>query len=70
MGGTKKPVTEVSLSEIKVVSPLGIVMNSVKKRLILDLGYVKFLHVPKFKYEDIHIARDIFMLGDWFFKFN
>lgn len=42
-------IREVSLSEIKVVSPLGIVMNSVKKRLILDLGYVKFLHVPKFK---------------------
>jgi len=61
-------IREVSLSEIKVVSPLGIVMNSVKKRLILEHGYVKFLHVPKFKYEEICIARDIFMLGDWFFN--
>ena len=25
----------------------------------------KFLRIPKFKYEDIRMARDIFMLGDW-----
>lgn len=64
-------IREVSLSETEVVSPLGVVTNSVKKRLILDLRYVnKFLRIPKFKYEDIRTARDIFMLGDWFFKFD
>ena len=48
-----------------------VVTNSLKKRLILDLRYVNnFLCIPKFKYEDIRTARDIFMLGDWFFKFN
>ena len=64
-------IREVSLSETEVVSPLGVVTNSVKKRLILDLRYVNnFLRIPKFKYEDIRTARDIFMLGDWFFKFD
>ena len=64
-------ITEVSHSEVHVLSPLGVVKNSVKKRLILDLRYVNnFLHVPKFKYEDIRTARDIFSLGNWFFKFD
>ena len=30
-------IREVSLSETEVVSPFGVVINSVKKRLILDL---------------------------------
>ena len=64
-------VTEVNRADIHVVSPLGVVKNSVKKRLILDLRFVnKYLRIPKFKYEDISTARDIFALGDWFFKFD
>ena len=64
-------IREVSLSETEVVSPLGVVTNSVKKRQILDLRYVNnFLRIPKFKFENIQTARDIFMLGDWFFKFD
>ena len=47
-------ITEVSRSDACVVSPLGVVKNSVKKRLILDLRYLnKFLRIPNFKYEDI-----------------
>ena len=43
-------ITEANLSEVHVVSPLGVVKNSVKKRLILDLRYVNhFLRIPKFK---------------------
>ena len=39
--------------------------------MILDLRYVnKYLRIPKFKYEDIRTVRDIFSIGDWFFKFN
>ena len=50
---------------------MGVVTESVNKRLILDLRYVdKFLCILKFKYEDIRMARDIFMLGEWFFKFD
>lgn len=64
-------VTEVDCADIHIVSPLGVVKNSVKKRLILDLRFVnKYLRIPKFKYEDIRTARDIFALGDWFFKFD
>ena len=57
-------VMEVSHSDVHVLNPLGVVKNSVKKRLILDLRYVNnFLRVPKFKYENIRTARDIFSLG-------
>ena len=64
-------ITEANLSEVHVVSPLGVVKNSVKKRLILDLTYVThFLRIPKFKYEDIRTTRDIFTPGDWFFRFD
>ena len=44
----------VSLSETEVVSPVGVVTNSVKKRLFLDLRYANnFLRILKFKYGDI-----------------
>lgn len=63
-------VIEASRSDIHVVSHLGVVKNTVK-RLILDLRYVNsFLRVSKFKYEDIRTVRDLFKLGDWFFKFD
>ena len=64
-------VTETNRSDVHVISPLGVVRNGSKKRLILDLRYVNnYLRIPKFKYEDIRTGRDIFSLGDWFFKFD
>jgi len=62
-------VIEVSQSEVQVISPLGVVKNSSKKRSILDLRYVnKYLRISK--YEGIRTMLDIFFLGDWFFKIN
>lgn len=64
-------VIEVNQSEVQVISPLGVVKNSSKKRLILDLRYVnKYFRISKFKYEDIQTMHDIFSLGDWFFKLD
>ena len=64
-------VKEVSRKEALVVSPLGVVSNSVKKRLILDLRFVNsFLKSYRFKYEDLRTLRDIFQAGDWFVKFD
>ena len=64
-------VTETNRSDVHVISPLGVVKNGTRKRLILDLRYVnKCLRIPKFKYEDIRTVTDIFLLGDWFFKFD
>ena len=65
-------IVEVNKSELVVCSPLGVVCNaSGKLRLIVDLRYVnKHLRVTKFKYEDIRTACDLFMTGDWFFKFD
>ena len=64
-------VTETNRSDVHVISPLGVVRNGSKKRLILDLRYVNnYLRIPKFKYEDIRTVHDIFSLGDWFFKFD
>ena len=61
-------VTEVNCADIHIYSPLVVVKNSVKKRLILHLRFVnKYLRIPKFKYEE---ARDILALSDWFFKFD
>ena len=64
-------VIETNHSDVHVISPLGVVNNGSKKRMILDLRYVnKYLRIPKFKYEDIRTVRDIFSIGDWFFKFD
>lgn len=64
-------VTETNRSNVHVISPLGVVRNGSKKRLILDLWYVnKYLQIPKIKYEDIWTVCDIFSLGDWFSKFD
>ena len=64
-------VIEVNQSEVQVISPLGVVKNSSKKPLILDLRYVnKYFRISKFKYEDIQTMHDIFSLGDWFFKLD
>ena len=64
-------IREVRRSETHVISPLSVVHNSSKPRLILDLSYLnQFISVPKFKYEDIRCVRDLFEKGDYFFKFD
>ena len=62
-------VKEISRNDAHVISPLSVVDNGSKLRLILDLSYLnKFLSVPKFRYEDIRTIRDLFRKGYYFFK--
>ena len=64
-------IREVSKSEACIISPLGVVSNTDKNRLILDLRFVNsLLKSYRFKYEDLRTFRDIFQSGDWFFKFD
>ena len=65
-------LVEVGELDISVCSPLSVAKNSSgKQRLILDLRFINsHLRVPKFKYEDIRTASDLFQQGDWFFKFD
>ena len=65
-------LVEVSPTDLRVCSPLGVAMNSSGKlRLTVDLRYVnQHLRSCKFKYEDIRTAADLFQQGDWFFKFD
>ena len=64
-------VREVDLSEVHTLNPLCVADNGEKLRLILDLRYInKFLQVPKFKCEDIRLIKDLFNIGDFFFKFH
>ena len=47
-------VKEIRKDEAHVISPLNVVDNGSKLRLILDLSYLnKFLSVPKFRKEGI-----------------
>ena len=60
-------VKEISRNDVHVISPLSVVDNGSKLRLILDLSYLnKFLSVPKSRYEDIREIRDLFRKGDYF----
>lgn len=65
-------IAEVERDDLMVCNPLGVVRNSAHKpQLIVDLHYVnKHLRSCKFKYEDIRTAEDLFLKGDWFFKFD
>ena len=64
-------IREIAKEEAHVISPLSVVDNDHKLRLILDLSFVnKFLSVPKFHYEDIRTLKDLFQKGDYFFKFD
>ena len=65
-------LVEVKAHELTVCNPLGVVFNNAQKpRLILDLRYVnKHLRSCKFQYEDIRTAANLFIKGDWFFKFD
>ena len=55
-----------------VCSPLLVVSNSTGKlRLVLNLRYVnQFLHVTKFKYEDLRVAALMFERDEYMFKFD
>ena len=58
---------EIRKDEAHVNSPLSVVDNGSKLRLIPDLSYLnKFLSVPKFRYEDIRTIKDLFQKGDYF----
>ena len=65
-------LVEVGEHDISVSSPLSVAKySSGKPRLILDLYFINsHLRVPKFKYEDIRTASELFQQGDWFFKFD
>ena len=64
-------IREVSRNEAIIISPLGVVTNAEKNRVILDLRFVNsLLKSYQFKYEDLRTFRDIFEAGDWFFKFD
>ena len=64
-------VREMSQSEIEVLNPLTAADNGQKLRLILYYRHINsFLRVPKFKCDDIHTIRDLFEVGDYFFKFD
>ena len=64
-------VRGVKRSEAHVINLLSVAHNGSKPRLILDLSYLnQFISVPKFKYEDIRCARDLFDKGDYFLKFD
>lgn len=53
-------------------SPLLVVSNSTGKlRLVLNLRYVnQFLHVTKFKYEDLRVAALMLERDEYMFKFD
>ena len=55
-----------------VDSPLSVVCNTAGKlRLVLNLRYLnQFLHVVKFKYEDLRIAALMFEPNEYIFKFD
>ena len=55
-----------------VCSPLSVVSNFAGKlRLVLNLRYLnQFLHVTKFKYEDLRVAALMFERHEYMFKFD
>ena len=55
-----------------VCSPLSVVSNSAGKlRLVLNLRYLnQFMHIVKFKYEDLRTAALLFETHEYLFKFD
>ncbi|GJP50719.1 hypothetical protein CLOM_g9864 [Closterium sp. NIES-68] len=53
------------------VSPLNVIVQPSKKRLILDLRHVNsFLSVPRFRYEGLTRVPDLVQEGDWLFTID
>lgn len=49
-----------------IVTPLGVVHQNGKKRLIFDARHLnQYLHVPKFKYEDLSVCGDYLQQEDY-----
>ena len=64
-------VRDVDFSEVHTLNSLSEADNGEKLRLILDLRYInKFLQVPKLKCENIRLVKNLFNIGDFFFKFD
>ena len=67
----KGSVSRVDASFVHLCSPLGVVAQPNKLRLILDLRFLNdHLTLKKFKYEDIRSAMALFEKGDFFFTFD
>ncbi|CAI7805384.1 unnamed protein product [Closterium sp. NIES-54] len=53
------------------ISPLNVVVQREKCRLILDLRQVNLhLRIPKFKYEGLNRVAEIALVGDWMFSID
>ena len=64
-------IKEVQRGECEVVSPLGVVDNGRKLRLIVDLRYVnKHLSPCKFKLEDLRVVASVYEKGDYMITFD
>ena len=65
-------VVEASnMQDVMVCSPLGVVDNGKKLRLILDLRFVnKHLAKHKFKLEDIKVVENVYKQGDYIVTFD
>ena len=68
----KKGVVSQVVEVPKVVNPLTVAYNkSGKPHLVLDYRHInQYLHVFKFKYEDIKIAEAMFEKGSFLFTFD
>ena len=64
-------VLKVEASDVTVCSPLGVVNNGKKLRLILDLRYLNE-HLAKFKFklEDIRTVGSVYEKGDYIVTFD
>jgi len=61
----------VCMSCPHVCSPLHVVVNADKKRLVVGFRYVnQFLQIQKFKYEGLKLVPQMFSKGDFFFTFD
>ena len=64
-------VLECESEYLKVVSPLGVVQQRDKLRLIVNMRYVnRHLHFPKFRYERLEDLQDILSRRDWLFSMD
>ena len=64
-------IKEVEEKDVMVCSPLGVVDNGVKLRLILDLRYVNcHLRQFRFKLEDLKVVASVYKQGDYLVTFD
>lgn len=64
-------VRECERSFLRLISPLNVVEQNSKLRLIHDLSLLNsFLEFDKFRFEDLRDVQQIFTLGDWAFSID